>query len=472
MGAYENPQGYIDTQTGQYYRELQSTIAGAVAGIAQQYKARQEEINKINLKVGEEESAMYRTLADTQQTNPTVNFEELYRPKIKEYAALRTSILNGTSKDPSADRMKADAIFASVSNIKDSLIDLSSEGFLDKYAKMGGPNGYAIGENDPKVINGMLIFANKLPGVKKGRFVDGDSNKFVWDIYDKDGSLVQTLSAEQLKKTANGSGLLKTIPDAASTVDNIKSTTTNIFETKDNIATGFIKKEYLIADQPFDKEIPGKKTTVVNGVEYDQKQYTPSYKIDKEKIAADPNFNAVVKAKAEGYANGSESGMDAIIFNNTYFKNMEGFQLLDADKPMSLEDKTKFIENFKKYTLDGIPSDQPIPGANTTTVTEKAGRQPAAARPPKPTKEPKKSATEVLNESIFETTPEQRNKKGVGQGTIVKGPNKKFKIADKNDGGKAGYWYEIDKDGFIIGQPLSETYVKAQIGYKPKLVKK
>ena len=71
-----------------------------------------------------------------------------------------------------------------------------------------------------------------------------------------------------------------------------------------------------------------------------------------------------------------------------------------------------------------------------------------------------------MNESIFETAPKERGTKGVGLGTIVSGPNKKYKIAYKNDGGKAGYWYELDKDGFIVGSPVSETVVKAQIGYK------
>jgi hypothetical protein len=71
-----------------------------------------------------------------------------------------------------------------------------------------------------------------------------------------------------------------------------------------------------------------------------------------------------------------------------------------------------------------------------------------------------------LNETVFETPVAERAKAGVGRGTIVKGPNKKYKIADESDGGIAGRWYELDKDGFIIGSPVSEAVVKAQIGYK------
>jgi hypothetical protein len=157
MGAYSNPETAIDTQSGQYYRNLQENIVSSTVGAINTWAAKAAENKKNNealkLKVGEEESALYRNLSSTQQQNPTVNFEELYRPQIKRYAELRTGILNGTSTDPSKDRMEADKIFASVGNIKNSLVDLSSEGFDDKYSKMGGAGGYATKENDPNFIN-------------------------------------------------------------------------------------------------------------------------------------------------------------------------------------------------------------------------------------------------------------------------------------------------------------------------------
>jgi hypothetical protein len=365
MGAYSNPQGFVDTQTGQYYREITASIANAVSSIAQTYKQNQEEIRKINLKVGEEESALNRELSSTQQANPTVNFEDLYRPQIKRYAELRASILNGTSKDPSADRMEADKIFSSVANIKNSLIDLSAEGFDEKYAKLGSPGGYAIDENNPSTMKAMLIFSNKLKGVKKGRFEDGDPNRFVWDIYDADNNLVATMSAEKIKQAANGNGLLYTIPDAEKPIIEVKKSNPTIFELEKGLPTGNVLEEYLVQGEVIEKEIPGGKTIQQGGYQRTVKQYRPMAKVDKDKIAADPNFNALVQSTATGLTGGdSGSGTDAILFHNTHFKKMEGFEPLDISKPLTPEQKEKFIEDYKKFTLATIPNEQIIPNAN------------------------------------------------------------------------------------------------------------
>ena len=46
MGAYENPQAIIDTQTGEHLRNLQSTIAVTVSNFADSYAKKQAEIKK------------------------------------------------------------------------------------------------------------------------------------------------------------------------------------------------------------------------------------------------------------------------------------------------------------------------------------------------------------------------------------------------------------------------------------------
>jgi hypothetical protein len=464
MGAYSNPQAVIDNQSGQYIRELQKNIVGTVESLGASYTAKVEkrnaEFKATQMKVGEEESAMYRNLASVQQTNPTVNFEELYRPMIKEYATLRTSILNGTSQDPSADRMKADKIFASVSTIKNSLVDLSAEGFVEKYDKAGGANGYAIGENDQKVMDSMLIFHGKLPGVKKGRFVDNDPTNFVWDVYDKGGQLIQTLSAEQLKNTSQGKGLLKVIPDGEKAITNIKDTATNIFETKDGIATGKIKPEFL-DPTPFDKELPGKKTIVQGGVEYEQKSYMPSAKVDIEKMKADLNLNTLLDAKSEGFIKASASGIDAVLFNNTYFKNMPGFQLLDADEPLSPEAAAKFKENFKTFYFDSLPKDQPLEGAEKSQIIEKPAPKQATKKPKlttKPKKEP--STVEKSDERIDRVLGNNVTGEAIGPS------GNRFKKS------KNGSWYKVDEDENQISEPLTREQVASKLGYKPLLKNK
>ena len=365
MGAYSNPQGFVDTQTGQYYREMTASIANAVSSIAQTYKQNQEEIRKINLKVGEEESALNRELASTQQANPTVNFEELYRPQIKRYAELRASILNGTSKDPSADRMEADKIFSSVANIKNTLVDLSGEDAVEKFNKMGAPGGLAVRENDPKLVKGLLIFSNKLKGKKEGRFENDDPSRFVWDLYDENDQLVISMSAEKIKQAVNGNGLLYTIPDAEQPVIEVKKSNPTIFQLEKGLPTGNVLEKYLVEGEVIEKEIQGGKTIQYDGYQRTVKQYRPMGKVNKDKIMEEPNFKVMLESTAEGLTGGaSGAGIDAILFNNYHFRKMANFVELDIKKTMSDEEKEKFVNDYKEFVKATLPDEQPIPGAN------------------------------------------------------------------------------------------------------------
>jgi len=46
MGAYSNPEIIVDTQTGQHFRNLQESISGTIANVAQNYSIRQKEIQR------------------------------------------------------------------------------------------------------------------------------------------------------------------------------------------------------------------------------------------------------------------------------------------------------------------------------------------------------------------------------------------------------------------------------------------
>ena len=400
MGAYSNPETAIDTQSGQYIRNLQENIVSSTVGAINTWAAKAAENKKNNealkLKVGEEESALYRNLSSTQQQNPTVNFEELYRPQIKRYAELRTSILNGTSTDPSKDRMEADKIYASVGNIKNSLVDLSSEGFDDKYAKMGGAGGYAVKENDPNVMKSMLIFSGKLPGKKVARFEDNDPSKVVWDVYDGE-TKIQSLSAEQLKKAASGQGLLKVIPNAADSIDNAKSAVPDVFDLKDGIPTGLIKSDYL--GEVYEKELPGQKTSIVSGYQKNTKKYVATAKINKEAIMANQNLLNVLNAKAEGFINGSADNSQAILFHNTYIAQSDQ-DLLEWDKPMTTEQQNKFKYDYKMFVIDGLPEEQTVPGSGIIEKEEIVKQ--VITKPTKTPSSPKGGKTNAPTENIEE----------------------------------------------------------------------
>jgi hypothetical protein len=362
MGAYSNPEIPIDTQSGQYYRNLTNTIVSNTVNTINTWAAKAEENKKKNeaiaMKVGEEESALYRNLSSTQQQNPTVNFENLYRPKIKRYAELRTKVLNGTSADPSADRMEADEIFASVGNIKNSLVDLSSEDFDTKWAKRGVAGGISM-DSDPNTVKALAIFYGKIPGRKEPRFENGKAGAFVWDVYEGE-TLVQTFSAEQLKKAASGQGLLRVIPNAADSIDAVKAANPDIFELKDGIPTGRINDSLLI--DKYEKPLEGEEVTISGKFERRTTRYMPTGKIDIATIRKNNNLNTVIDSKASGLINGTSNNIEAIMFHNTYLAN-ENNPKINPNEPMNAYQKAKFLLDYKEFVFKGLPQEQAIAGA-------------------------------------------------------------------------------------------------------------
>lgn len=461
MGAYSNPQTLVDTQSGEHYRNLQETITRATVGTINSIAAKAEENRKkveaLQTKVGEEESVLYKNLSSVQQTNPTVNFEELYRPAIKKYAELRTRILNGTSADPSADRMEADKIYASVGNIKNSLIDLSSEGFLDKYAKMDSPDGYSSKYSDATTMQSMLIFSNKLPGRKEGRFVDGDYSKFVWDIYDKDGNLIQSMSADQLKKASSGQGLLRTTPNAADAVDNTKLAAQNIFDAKEGKLLGTVKPEYLDTANVVERKVGSDTILETAQGRKTVGNYQPSYKVNKELISSDQNFNSVTLAKADGMINSSDSGIEAIMFYNTHIAK-DDKDLFDPEKPLSNEDKIKFREAYKKFVLDGIPEFQP---AGDIVKREDFVANPKPVKTPKAPRQSASAAEKAQNKAEAKATLDAAFK-NPSKGMIVHSADNKYHATIDED----GRWYASDSKGTITSTvPLNERTVKLHLRY-------
>lgn len=361
MGAYSNPQIPIDTQSGQYYRDLTNTIVSNTVGTINTLAAKAEENKKKNqaiaIKVGEEESAMNRFVGDAQIKNPTVDFETLYRPMIKEYAQLKTSILNGTSANPSEDRKTADKIFGTVKNIQETVVDISSTDFINAFKNMNGPGGLDGKANQPDVVDAMAIFH----GLKSGKKVPvQDANyQIAWDIYDGDGKFVKKFTSQEIKDSSKN-GMLFMVPNAAENVDSLKIATPAIFEQKEGQPTGIItdgylgeKVEYKIQDKSVEDTLSYTKNTAVYGMKRI---------VNKEKIGKDPNFEAMVDSKASGMTNSTFSGREAILFNNNHFKNQEGAVYLDPTKAMTEEEKTKFKADYKKFVLDGLPNEQVVPG--------------------------------------------------------------------------------------------------------------
>jgi len=359
--SYRDPHQYVDTTTSQHFQNLQTTITGAYGGVVKAYAQRQKELKAENEKkeaqtklikkgIAKEASLLQRTLYATDNKYPEVDFGELYNPLIKEFEDLSLAVENGTSEDPTADRKRADQIYASVSGITDTLTDLVSftEDYDIKFDNVDKPGGVYSGMN-PDVTLALNIMMQKLPGKRVPRFVDNDMSKFVWDIYDDQGNLVESFSKHRLDQISKGiDEMVTTIPDNTKDADQVKKTNPNIFVQKENN-----KGEFLPTNEINQKFLGNKKKILVDCPENSdarKKCWAMAQDVDKygeNGIIWDQTFNTTMDGQIAQTLGTGATDKSAIALQNTQFKKVT----------YTIED---FINNptFKgKYTAENLPEE-------------------------------------------------------------------------------------------------------------------
>jgi hypothetical protein len=488
MGAYENPQAIIDTQTGEHLRNLQSTIAGSFSNFADSYAKKQAEIKKkleenekrINAINNDNEKFLFSLRTDISKLSDKtsqVNLAETFEPLIQEAGRLNLGLLNNTITGQ--DRQKA---MQTLVDIKGTVSGSFSKSLGDiavnvktlneaREKPLGTPGGLAKDQN-PVDVNALDIMAGKLPGSKKAVYKDINANKLIWQVYDDatPPNLVREYSAEQLEKMSDlGVEFIKIVPDRTANNESLKSAKPDIFELKSTNprdpnaqmeSTGRITEAFVKKDA---NEVP-----ITREVEVGQKgsgRYKMVMEADLVKIRE--NIDDILNSQLAGMTD-EELMLHTNNTVNTY-RDTAGLDpiYLDSDNVLSPTEKAEAIEAYKDHFVNTqIMREQDVLKEDSSIYIYQKEQPGSSNTESKTKKESKKSQTQILNETVFETPVAERAKAGVGRGTIVKGPNKKYKIADESDGGIAGRWYELDKDGFIIGSPVSEAVVKAQIGYK------
>lgn len=247
MGAYENPQAIIDTQSGEYIRNLQGTIASSFSNFAQSYANKQEEIKKkleantkrINEINNDNEKYLFSLRTDISKLSgktSQVNLADTFEPLVQEAGRLNLGLLNNTITGQ--DRQKA---MQTLVDIKGTVSGSFSEslGDMGVYTRelnkarekpLGTPGGLAMDMN-PDDVMALDIMAGKLLGDKKAVFKDANPNKLIWQIYDGKDNLVREYSAEQLEKMSNlGLEFIKIVPDRTANNESLKSAKPDIFE--------------------------------------------------------------------------------------------------------------------------------------------------------------------------------------------------------------------------------------------------
>ena len=329
--SYRNPQQYVDTTSAQHFQNLQSTIAGSFANVAKSFaedqrriqaenKQRDKENKLIKKGVQKEVSFLNRTLYSTDNKYPEVDFAELYNPLIKEFEDLSLKVEMGTSENPTADKTRLDQIYASVTGITDTLGNLVSftEDYDEKMDNLNKPGGIYGGGMDPNVNLGLNIFMQKLPGKRVPRFENGDMNKFVWDIYDEQGELVQTFSKQRLDQISKGIDEMVTIiPKTEKDLTAVQEANPNIFQTEQDAKTGKMLPNGKINDNFLGKS---KNVYFAKG---DTRTNREVNKYGEGGIIFDPNFNATMDSVIASTLGEGETDRSAIALHNTQFNKVK-----------------------------------------------------------------------------------------------------------------------------------------------------
>jgi hypothetical protein len=377
MGAYENPETFIDTQTSKYYQGLQETIAGSFANVAQSYAAKQAELKKQreetakilkanDMKANEYAFSMYSDLAKSTASDPSVDWSKTFDPLINEAKDIRLGMLNGSLANNQTSMKRLAQINASVDGVTKSLATLSAVGATYTGALAKGVNvpGGLSTVNNPKVTEALDVLTQRLPGKKEVFFKDNDPTKLMWRVMNAKGETLQEFDADQLDKISRGNGLITVIPNLTVDNDKIKTSNTNIFDVttlKDGtpIPNGQIKSDYLRYKDG--KPVGEWKLIGAPGKEI----YQFNQEVDVDAMKTDANLRTTLIAQAQGILKSNEKEAIALM-NDTFApqamkagnKNAVNF---DPNKALTDEEKNQFINAYaENFFTSQVPKTQTI----------------------------------------------------------------------------------------------------------------
>ena len=465
MGAYENPEIWIDTQTAQHYQNLQNTISGVASNYAttkrKELDDHKKKLEENQLAVDKGNLALYGALDKNTEKNKSIDWHSAYDPYIEEYANLNLTLLNGTATDRADTLKRMSKISEAVNTSADTVVSLMSE-----YAKfeigskqIGLPGGLSSIGNDEGTVNAYNVLTGKAKG---GVRVVLDPKTLVQSFIvtgEINGKTFTTpFDSTQLNKAANGSGVLNYNYDTTAQDDTIKIETGLFTSQKDKAGkdTGvpdILKDEFYLPDPVKTKVGVTQKAGFIsskNVIKLDEAKATttlkPKIDIQADGLLANP-------LSAAGTYHDVFKGSDSTITAESL--------LADPKK----------IEEFKKAYLDYVvrtlPKERPIldENGNVTITTVVDPNAPKRGRGATSTVGGPKVTASQINKKDFNAN--IANKIESGNGVVV---GKGNTLVIENGIGRV-----VGKDGLDIDTKgetdptILQGYVGGSARPKPKL---
>ena len=335
MGAYENPETAIDTQSGQHWRNLQQTITAAGQNVTNTIIASQKEKEEEKKEAKKEkakkddkeiETKKAMVLSDFTKYNSDVSSLKVTNPGV-DFVGLNTvannfAALNQEANDPTVDsfalKKKLVGLDGTVDQVK-TFIGYSATG-ADQYGKaiqrgMKQQGGIASANDETTLAQANNIFS-KTPNYAVDYNEDNSSPNMVIK-FNKNSSLLSDGNPPKDINLTQLSTILKNDGDLVRYVPDVEKIVTNSFNgpmfnkilgmQKDD--KGTMTWDGQVTDPEYVSVQPNKETTQAKGANNAIMEVT-TYKtvINREKLKTNPAFISQVDAVSAGILNESKYG--------------------------------------------------------------------------------------------------------------------------------------------------------------------
>ena len=179
--SYRNPKQFIDTQSGQHYRNLINSVVKTGDDLAKNIIKQNAEVAKRNNDIitnaEKKEEQILGRFGNVTAGNPSFNFGEGFEYYINQYSDLNIAVDTGKSENPVAARRRMAEIEQLPVMAKDGLAGLieMTEDLIEKADKRGQMGGLDLASMQVRDENGN-VSTTKVPNLLTGEMEDGTTD--------------------------------------------------------------------------------------------------------------------------------------------------------------------------------------------------------------------------------------------------------------------------------------------------------
>ena len=340
--SYENPEQFVDKQSGQHFRRMQESITKAatstIASYVDTYKRNQIKIQKIREQADKEALDAKNAVFQTASKNSTIQFQNI-NGKFKRLAELK-------KKNPSMLTDKERNFIRYMDTIGTRMYSAlenttaSSLAFKEQSSIKPGSQGSNDEFRNPDQYNTMMIMNGKIPGRKEASYEEDENGNVVYSVkvYDGKGKFVGDVINKNIEETMFIDKVPNLQPDINKAIEKAKA----ILNIESEFSPAYIK----------DGELTGKLMVGVNnkgvGVSADLWEKTLKEQVELIAIGLDHNEKSSFHNNITRTKNTKDDKGNIV---------KDDFSTLwEYDQDLTSEQNTNFSQELLRYANSEVES--------------------------------------------------------------------------------------------------------------------